>query len=438
MLDENGQSTEAAIGLRASGIDRLVFLRAEYNGLTIAWGCGSGPVASLQLDSTLKRYRLDRTSTIRDLDMRRMRRHAFAAAQAEIAQLQRQLWGTTSVSFHQGAADEGLYVDELERRISSHRPRLSPKDFIATVKHWFDLPQLEFMPITGLGFAILPTSDESRSKDREVSRLELIHEAVRKTLDQTKTTGQRFLSQIERELRQYRGDRNAERQLGGGLVVTQGGSFTLAGGIAKTLGSGFRSLLLLAHKIMTSDICIIDEPETYLHPRIQEQLASFLLAHRHNCQIFLSTHSHVLLNALFDADGVRICELRGDASPAVGRGNAVREVYTNGLGQILDYLGVHAGQMLLANAVILVEGPSDRNYLIHWINLWSEGRLVEGKDYVCMAYGGSLLSYLSLGSSPDQTMTKLARLTRHCIVVMDSDRTSADAQVNRTKKRVCS
>ena len=63
--------------------------------------------------------------------------------------------------------------------------------------------------------------------------------------------------------------------------------------------------------------------------------------------------------------------------------------------------------------------------------------LVEGIDYSVMFYGGRLLSHLSLsreepGLSAEE-LIKLLRINQNSAIVIDSDRTTRDAEINETR-----
>ncbi|MFF2851601.1 hypothetical protein ACFVT5_35500 [Streptomyces sp. NPDC058001] len=91
--------------------------------------------------------------------------------------------------------------------------------------------------------------------------------------------------------------------------------------------------------------------------------------------------------------------------------------------------------LLQTNAVIWVEGPSDRIYLKHWIER-TEKDLIEGIHYSIMFYGGGLLNHLTSTDEEVTDFIKLRRLNRHLAIVIDSDRTQADMPINETKQRV--
>ena len=98
-------------------------------------------------------------------------------------------------------------------------------------------------------------------------------------------------------------------------------------------------------------------------------------------------------------------------------------------------LGYRASDIVQANAVIWVEGPSDRIYLKHWINV-AAPQLVEGIHYSIMFYGGRLLSHLSADDEEITEFIKLRDLNRHLAIVMDSDKPSPHARINSTKQRL--
>lgn len=120
------------------------------------------------------------------------------------------------------------------------------------------------------------------------------------------------------------------------------------------------------------------------------------------------------------------------------------ETTADGLRALHD-LGAQASDLLQANSVIWVEGPSDRIYLNRWIELLHpELKLREGIDYTIMFYGGRLLSHLTMQrDSPVETpeeetseLIQLLRINQHSAILIDSDRKSSQAGINATKQRI--
>ena len=98
-------------------------------------------------------------------------------------------------------------------------------------------------------------------------------------------------------------------------------------------------------------------------------------------------------------------------------------------------LGLRASDLVQANAIIWVEGPSDRTYLRHWLRLVDD-QLVEGEHFSIMFYGGALLSELSPEDLSVDEFVSLPRINRNFSIVIDSDRQSESAKINATKARV--
>jgi predicted ATP-dependent endonuclease of OLD family len=102
---------------------------------------------------------------------------------------------------------------------------------------------------------------------------------------------------------------------------------------------------------------------------------------------------------------------------------------------ICSDLGYRPSDLLQANSVIWVEGPSDRIYINHWIHA-VDPALKEGLHYSILFYGGRLLSHLTANDPEVEEFISLRRLNRHITIVIDSDRSKADEPINSTKKRV--
>jgi hypothetical protein len=94
--------------------------------------------------------------------------------------------------------------------------------------------------------------------------------------------------------------------------------------------------------------------------------------------------------------------------------------------------------LIQANAVIWVEGPSDRLYLNWWLSKAAPD-LIEGIHFSIMFYGGRLLSHLTAGDDEDVSeFIELRSLNRNLAIVIDSDKASEGDEINATKKRIVS
>ncbi|MER5266938.1 AAA family ATPase [Actinosynnema sp. NPDC002837] len=198
-------------------------------------------------------------------------------------------------------------------------------------------------------------------------------------------------------------------------------------------GTGIQQVIIIATAatVLENHLICIEEPEVNLHPILQRKLLHYLQENTSN-QYLIATHSAQML----DYENSSVFSVR-----RIPSGTEVTTAQTaSHVSNICVDLGYRPSDLLQTNAVVWVEGPSDRIYVRHWIDSESNKKLIEGIHYSIMFYGGRLLSSLST-DDPDQAgdvtdFISLRRLNRNVAILIDSDKKSPDAPLNATKSRV--
>jgi hypothetical protein len=194
------------------------------------------------------------------------------------------------------------------------------------------------------------------------------------------------------------------------------------------LGTGIEQLVLLAalSTLEENQLLCIEEPEIHFHPLFQRELARYWATKTSN-QYVIATHSAHFLN---DPEA-NVLRIRNDGQHSLV---SVAKSPRQKLDVFAD-IGYQASDLLQCNAIIWVEGPSDRVYLLHWLSAVAPN-LLEGLHFSIMFYGGRLLSHLAATDSEVQEFISLRRLNQNMAIVIDSDKRTVGDTINSTKDRV--
>jgi putative ATP-dependent endonuclease of the OLD family len=194
-------------------------------------------------------------------------------------------------------------------------------------------------------------------------------------------------------------------------------------------GTGVHHLVILcaALAIHSGYVVTIEEPEVHLHPALQRHFLRFISRDTQNTY-FITTHSSVFLDAVPD---VTLYHVRFD-----GETSSIHQVAAPPAArEILSDMGYKASDLLQANGVIWVEGPSDRVYLNRWLKL-VDSDLVEGIHYSIAFYGGKLLAHLSCEDNAVADLVQVLRINQNILVMMDRDGDRETKTLNASKTRI--
>jgi putative ATP-dependent endonuclease of the OLD family len=165
---------------------------------------------------------------------------------------------------------------------------------------------------------------------------------------------------------------------------------------------------------------VFEEIENNLHPRVIKRLIDYLIDNINpsETRIVFSTHSPVVIDHLSSKHDAAIHHVYQSDNEVVCH---VVQDY-RALGAVIDDLGAKPSDLLQANFIVWVEGPTEMIVVPHWISKIAP-ELNLGSDYVIAIYGGRLLARFSANEPDDREVTKVdvARLNRNFAFAMDSD-----------------
>ena len=255
------------------------------------------------------------------------------------------------------------------------------------------------------------------------------------------------------------------------------------------VASGYKVLFILLDLLnrkdsKAKDVCVlIEEPEIGLHPKFQKLfpilIQNFINEHSKytSLQFFISTHSPFIINSALELDREnfeRFEELKKkidrneteenelkNLSNENGNFKPTHKVYhleggtcknpegisatdfsISGFDGILSSIGVQPSDLLFANGVIWVEGPSDAIYIEKWLEMYAlsiEKKIYKpGFDFQFQMYGGTILKFYTDRETTNQEkrrkLTDIFKINTRAFMVMDSDINSNGVDKSTYKK----
>lgn len=150
---------------------------------------------------------------------------------------------------------------------------------------------------------------------------------------------------------------------------SNGSSFSLL-----SSGTGMQSIMILAIleayincNIEKDFILIIEEPEVYLHPSLQRKMINVLNHISNSNQIFISTHSPIVVSQIKQSDLIYIKKDQGLTTKV-----ACDPTF------IINELGIKPDDIFQYTKVLFVEGPDDKTLIEAIINRLGKENEIDG------------------------------------------------------------
>lgn len=211
-------------------------------------------------------------------------------------------------------------------------------------------------------------------------------------------------------------------------------------------GSGLKTVFLVLLNLLVRPeieqkskyeyVFAFEELENNLHPSVLRRLLTYLESYalEHGSLIFLTTHSSVALDLFGPSENAQILHVSHDGQSAMAKRVSA---HFDRVGVVAE-LGAKPSDLLQSNGIIWVEGPSDAVYMNRWIDLISNGRWQEGRDYLCAFYGGSLLARTQFvpEEEAEGELVNLFMANTNVIVMCDSDREGPGKRIKDRVSRI--
>lgn len=171
-------------------------------------------------------------------------------------------------------------------------------------------------------------------------------------------------------------------------------------------GAGLKHFLdiLIKTTLSGAKILLLDEPEMGLHPDLQRRFIEYLvkLAEQKDLQIFIATHSPVLLNYTTDIQCYRIINSNGNRE--------VKKVPSDASHMLISDLGIRPSDVFNFDICLMVEGQSEVIFFEHILRELYKDDFI-GIAVTVIQYGGDAAATIANGTLEIRNITAAQKYT---------------------------
>jgi len=202
----------------------------------------------------------------------------------------------------------------------------------------------------------------------------------------------------------------------------------------QSIGSGTRSLykMVLLQTLLDRQrgddepvLFLMEEPELYLYPKLEEQMENFLMEVSYNNQVIITTHSSVAIRS-FPNDQLFHVKRENETKNTVPVTKVKR---IDNKSEVTQLLGYDVTYLLGKENIVFVEGPSDKQAYEHLIReIFGEN---QSKKFI------SMTSVTKLAAAVSFNFLEQMNSRAKSIYIIDSDGTESEIRKKKVADELC-